>query len=95
VARWSRSTRRHLEYSAAVFPGFADDLDISRDGWDRSSSAWGSMRRNLREDHATGLQRAIRAKYRRLHARGGFGSRRCSSGDDMYFGNDRLPLLEP
>ncbi len=36
---------------------------------------------------------ALRANTESLIARGGFGSPTFFVGDDMYFGNDRLPLL--
>lgn len=37
----------------------------------------------------------LRANTDELVARGGFGSPTLfSNGDDMYFGNDRLPLVE-
>lgn len=36
---------------------------------------------------------ALRANTEALIARGGFGSPTFFVGDDMYFGNDRLPLL--
>jgi 2-hydroxychromene-2-carboxylate isomerase len=39
-------------------------------------------------------QRAVEALCEELVARGGFGSPTIFVGDDMYFGNDRMPLVE-
>ena len=46
----------------------------------------------IRDDDIKGR---LRANTDELIARGGFGSPTMFvNGDDMYFGNDRLPLLE-
>ena len=41
-----------------------------------------------------GTRRALEAWSDELVARGGFGSPTMFVGDDMYFGNDRMPLVE-
>ena len=39
------------------------------------------------------IKGTLRANTEELMARGGFGSPTIFVGDDMYFGNDRLPLI--
>jgi 2-hydroxychromene-2-carboxylate isomerase len=88
---------RISSYSGAVFASyFGDDLDISRD----------EVLRPLVErvglDPTEYFDRINRADYKeRIRAntdecvrRGGFGSPTMFVGDDMYFGNDRLELVE-
>jgi 2-hydroxychromene-2-carboxylate isomerase len=41
-----------------------------------------------------GVDAELRANARELAARGGFGTPTFFLGDDMYFGNDSMPLLE-
>jgi 2-hydroxychromene-2-carboxylate isomerase len=41
-----------------------------------------------------GVDEELRANARELAARGGFGTPTFFAGDDMYFGNDAVPLLE-
>jgi 2-hydroxychromene-2-carboxylate isomerase len=84
-------------YSAAVFAGyFGDDLDISRDeilrgivervGLDADAFFAAIGRQDYKD--------RIRANTDECVRRGGFGSPTMFVGDDMYFGNDRLPLVE-
>jgi 2-hydroxychromene-2-carboxylate isomerase len=40
-----------------------------------------------------GVKERLKANTDELIARGGFGSPTIFVGDDMYFGNDRLPLV--
>ncbi len=84
-------------YSRAVFASyFGDDLDISRDEVLRpivervGLDAAEFFERIARPDH----KEAIRANTDECIRRGGFGSPTMFVGDDMYFGNDRLPLVE-
>ena len=84
-------------YSAAVFASyFGDDLDISRDeilqpivervGLDAAEF----FEKIDRPDY----KQHIRANTDECMRRGGFGSPTMFVGADMYFGNDRLPLVE-
>jgi 2-hydroxychromene-2-carboxylate isomerase len=41
-----------------------------------------------------GVDAELQANARELAARGGFGTPTFFVGDDMYFGNDAVPLLE-
>jgi 2-hydroxychromene-2-carboxylate isomerase len=84
-------------YSAAVFAGyFGDDRDISRD------EVLGPIVERLGLDPSEYFDKINRPDYKdRIRAntaecvrRGGFGSPTMFVGDDMYFGNDRLVLVE-
>jgi 2-hydroxychromene-2-carboxylate isomerase len=88
---------RIAEYARAVFEAYwGDDVDISQD------AAVGQIARSvgLPEDEFFEKIRSPEYKARlrentdELIRRGGFGSPTMFvDGDDMYFGNDRLPLL--
>ncbi len=84
-------------YSAAVFSGyFGDDLDISRDdvlrpivervGLDPAEY----FEKINRQDYKD----RVRANTEECMRRGGFGSPTLLVGDAMFFGNDRLVLVE-
>ena len=85
------------EYARAVFEAYwGDDVDISQDG----EIARIARSVDLREDEFFEKIRSPEYKARlrentdELIERGGFGSPTMFvDGDDMYFGNDRLPLL--
>lgn len=85
------------EYATACFEAYwGEDRDISRPevlddiaeqaGLD---PAWVAQRRRSQE-----IKDRLRANTDALIARGGFGSPTMFLGDDMYFGNDRLELVE-
>ncbi len=87
-----------VPYATAVFQAYWGDLeDISQ------PDVLGRVAASVGYDAAGFLERvedpALKAKLRantdELIARGGFGSPTMFvNGDDMYFGNDRLPLVE-
>ncbi len=84
-------------YSAAVFGGyFGDDLDISRDEVlrpivERVGLDPGEYFEKInRQDYKD----RIRANTEECMRRGGFGSPTLLVGDDLFFGNDRLVLVE-
>ncbi len=87
-----------VPYATAVFQAYWGDLlDISQ------PDILGPVVASVGYDAATFLKRIeepalkerLRANTEELIARGGFGSPTMFvDGDDMYFGNDRLPLLE-
>jgi 2-hydroxychromene-2-carboxylate isomerase len=85
-----------VPFAEAVFEAYwSRDEDISQDrilaslcgklGVDPSEFAAGIARQDVKD--------ALRANTEALIARGGFGSPTFFVGDDMYFGNDRLPLV--
>jgi 2-hydroxychromene-2-carboxylate isomerase len=85
-----------LPFARGVFEAYwSRDEDISRDevlvplveglGVDAGEFLAGIATRPVKD--------ALRANTEALIARGGFGSPTFFVGDDMYFGNDRLPLL--
>jgi 2-hydroxychromene-2-carboxylate isomerase len=84
-------------YSARVFQAyFGEDRDISRD------DVLGAIVAEVGIDSATYFaaiaspvyKDRIRSNTEECVHRGGFGSPTMFVGDDMYFGNDRLVLLE-
>ena len=87
---------RLVAFARAVFEAYwTDDQDISQDevlaaicdevGVDRSV---------LEKQAAPEIKDRLRANTDELVARGGFGSPTMFvAGEDMYFGNDRLPLV--
>jgi 2-hydroxychromene-2-carboxylate isomerase len=85
------------EYSHAVFRAYwSDDRDISRDDELRA------IVESVGIDAAEYFQKIGRAEYKdrvrantdEVIARGGFGTPTMFVGDSMFFGNDRLPLVE-
>jgi 2-hydroxychromene-2-carboxylate isomerase len=84
-------------YSARVFAAyFGEDRDISRD--DVLRSIVGEVGLDADEFFAaigaSAYKDRLRGNTEECVARGGFGSPTMFVGDDMYFGNDRLVLLE-
>jgi 2-hydroxychromene-2-carboxylate isomerase len=86
-----------VEFATAVFEAYwSNDLDISDDGVltgicertgvDPASFFAGIASKDIKDK--------LRSNTEELVARGGFGSPTMFvAGDDMYFGNDRLPLV--
>jgi 2-hydroxychromene-2-carboxylate isomerase len=85
-----------VPFATAVFEEYwGADRDISRDdvlaaicarvGVDAGAFFEGIARADVKD--------ALRANAEELIRRGGFGSPTIFVGDDMYFGNDRLPLV--
>lgn len=85
-----------VAYATAAFEAYwGDDLDISRDEVLADVAAKGGLDR---QRFFAGIETAdckarLRANTDELIARGGFGSPTIFVGDDMFFGNDRLPLI--
>ena len=50
--------------------------------------------RLARDMHSAGVEEGVSAAAREAHARGAFGVPTFMVGDDVFWGNDRLPLLE-
>ncbi|MBL0147666.1 MAG: 2-hydroxychromene-2-carboxylate isomerase [Ideonella sp.] len=94
---WLAPQGRLVPFAEAVFQAYwSNDQDISQD------AVLGAICRSLGIDEAAffeGIARPeikaqLKANTDEVIARGGFGSPTMFvGGDDMYFGNDRLPLL--
>ena len=87
-----------VPYATAVFQAYWGDLeDISQpDVLKPIAAKFGYDGDDfLRRCEDQALKARLRANTEELIARGGFGSPTMYvNGDDMYFGNDRLPLVE-
>ncbi|PZP96619.1 MAG: 2-hydroxychromene-2-carboxylate isomerase [Variovorax paradoxus] len=72
-----------------------DDLDISQDSVVREVCARAGVDADalLAAIGAQEIKDQLRANTEELIARGGFGTPTIFLGDDMYFGNDHLPLV--
>ncbi|MBM3645567.1 MAG: 2-hydroxychromene-2-carboxylate isomerase [Alphaproteobacteria bacterium] len=87
---------RLVPFATAAFEAYwAQDRDLSQDEVlaDIASQAgleWGELRAALAGET---LKARLRANTEELIARGGFGSPTMFVGGDLYFGNDRLPLV--
>jgi 2-hydroxychromene-2-carboxylate isomerase len=93
---WLEPQGRLVPFAEAVFEAYwSRDEDVSQD------AVLASLCRGLGIDPAAfavgiagqDVKDALRANTEELIARGGFGSPTFFVGDDMYFGNDRLPLV--
>ena len=89
-------TGKLVPFARAAFAAYwGEDLDISQDavltevckraGVDAAAVFAGIARPDIKE--------ALKANTDEVMRRGGFGSPTMFVGDDMYFGNDRLPLV--
>jgi len=87
-----------VPYATAVFQAYWGDLlDISQPGilGPVAASVGYEPASFLKRIEEPALKERLRANTDELIARGGFGSPTMFvDRDDMYFGNDRLPLLE-
>ncbi len=88
---------RLVPFARAAFEAYwRDDRDISQDDVLRDVSAGAGLdpQALMTAIAAQDVKDALRANTDDLIARGGFGSPTVFvNGDDMYFGNDRLPLV--
>ncbi|HEX5263968.1 MAG TPA: 2-hydroxychromene-2-carboxylate isomerase [Phenylobacterium sp.] len=86
-----------IDFAAAAFEAYwGDDLDISQDSIlaDVCSRAGVDPAAFFEAITRPEIKDQLRANTDELIARGGFGSPTIFvGGDDMYFGNDRLPLI--
>lgn len=85
-----------VDFARAAFEAYwGADRDISQDEvmGDISASAGLDGAALLEACGRDEIKGALRANTEELIARGGFGSPTIFVGDDMYFGNDRLPLV--
>jgi 2-hydroxychromene-2-carboxylate isomerase len=85
-----------VPYATACFEAYwGRDLDISQDAVLAEVAARAGLQR---ERFFAGIENAsckstLRANTEELIARGGFGSPTMFVGSEMFFGNDRLPLV--
>jgi len=93
---WAKTQDREVALATAFFELYwGEDRDISRD----EVVAEAASRAGLDADALAlaitepGVKAQLKANTDELIARGGFGSPTIFIGDDMYFGNDRLPLV--
>ncbi|MDO8277736.1 MAG: 2-hydroxychromene-2-carboxylate isomerase [Burkholderiaceae bacterium] len=93
---WLEPQGLQVRFARAVFEAYwSDDKDISQD------AVLIDICKNLKIDPAAlfagiaqpAVKEQLKANGEELMRRGGFGSPTMFVGDDMYFGNDRLPLL--
>ena len=85
-----------VPYATAAFEAYwGDDLDISREAVLADIAARAGIERQhfFAGNETESCKARLRANTDELIARGGFGSPTMFVGDDMFFGNDRLPLL--
>jgi 2-hydroxychromene-2-carboxylate isomerase len=85
-----------VPFATAVFEAYwSDDRDISRDDVlaDLCARVGVEPERFLSGIAAPEIKARLKANTDEVIARGGFGSPTMFVGDDMYFGNDRLPLV--
>lgn len=96
IAQDAQAKSRYLAFVEATFAAyFSREQDISQDevlaalcrevGIDAQAFLEGMVRPDIKEQLKANTDEAVR--------RGAFGSPTFFLGDDMYFGNDRLPLL--
>ncbi len=85
-----------VSFARAAFRAYwTDDRDIAQDAVLRDVAAAAGVEADamfaaIARDEA---KARLRANTEELIARGGFGSPTLFVGADMYFGNDRLPLI--
>jgi 2-hydroxychromene-2-carboxylate isomerase len=87
-----------IALSRALFEAYWGDLkDISREDVLREACRTAGLEADaiLSRAESADIKERLRANTQEVIARGGFGSPTMFvDGDDMYFGNDRLPLVE-
>jgi 2-hydroxychromene-2-carboxylate isomerase len=85
-----------VPYATAAFEAyFGEDRDIARDDVlsDVATKAGLDPARLLAAAAGDDARSRLRANTEELIARGGFGSPSLFVGEEMFFGNDRLPLV--
>jgi 2-hydroxychromene-2-carboxylate isomerase len=93
---WAKTQGREVELAKAFFELYwAEDKDISQDdvvaeAARRASLDPAALAQAIAEP---GVKEQLKANTDELIARGGFGSPTMFVSDEMFFGNDRLPLL--
>ncbi|MFM8533640.1 MAG: 2-hydroxychromene-2-carboxylate isomerase, partial [Acidimicrobiia bacterium] len=86
-----------VPYATAAFEAYwGDDRDLSKDDVlaDIAKRAGLDRQRFFSDIETDDCKRRLRTNTDELIARGGFGSPTMFVGDQMFFGNDRLPLVQ-
>lgn len=86
-----------VPYATAVFEAYwGNDLDIAQESVlaDIAARAGLERQRFFAGIETDSCKARLRANTDELIARGGFGSPTIFVGDQMFFGNDRMPLIE-
>lgn len=86
-----------VPYATAAFEAYwGDDRDLSTDDVlaDIAAAAGLDRQHFFARIDSDACKSRLRANTDELIARGGFGSPTIFVGDDMFFGNDRLPLIK-
>lgn len=86
-----------VPYATAAFEAYwGDDRDLSKDDVlaDIAERAGLERQRFFAAIETEDCKRRLRTNTDELIARGGFGSPTMFVGDEMFFGNDRLPLVK-
>ena len=86
-----------VPYAAAAFAAYwGDDRDLSREDVlaDIAKAAGIERQRFFAGIETEACKARLRTNTDELIARGGFGSPTIFVGNDMYFGNDRMPLVK-
>lgn len=87
---------KQVPYANAAFEAYwGDNLDISREDVLAGIAAKAGIERQrfFAGIESDGCKARLRANTDELIARGGFGSPTIFAGGEMFFGNDRLPLV--
>lgn len=93
---WAKAQGREVELATAFFELYwAEDRDISQDDVvaEAASRAGLDPARLAQAITEPGVKEQLKANTDEVIARGGFGSPTMFVGDEMFFGNDRLPLV--
>lgn len=93
---WAREQGREVELATAFFELYwSEDRDISQDDVvaEAASRAGLDSARLLQAITEPGVKEQLKANTDEVIARGGFGSPTMFVNGEMFFGNDRLPLV--
>jgi 2-hydroxychromene-2-carboxylate isomerase len=93
---WAKTQGREAELAKAFFELYwAEDRDISQDDVvaEAATRAGLDPARLAQAITEPGVKEQLKANTDEVIARGGFGSPTMFVGDEMFFGNDRLPLV--
>jgi 2-hydroxychromene-2-carboxylate isomerase len=93
---WAKTQGREVELATAFFELYwAEDKDISQDGVVAEAAVRAGLdpARLAQAITEPGVKEQLKANTDELIARGGFGSPTLFVNGEMFFGNDRLPLV--
>jgi 2-hydroxychromene-2-carboxylate isomerase len=93
---WAKTQGREVELATAFFELYwSEDRDISQDDVVAEAARRASLDPVALAQAITepGVKEQLKANTDEVIARGGFGSPTIFVGDEMFFGNDRLPLV--